>query len=58
METLMNLLKWVTSDWTNAVSSVVSVLGALIVIFSVIPGEQPEKTLQGIVDFLKKFSRK
>ena len=33
-------------------------LGAIIAISLVIPGEQPEKALQSIVDFLKKFSKK
>lgn len=35
----------------------VLVVNALIGVFMLIPGEQPEKFLQGVVDFLKKFSR-
>jgi hypothetical protein len=35
-----------------------SLLSAVIAIALVIPGDQPEKALQGVVDFLKKFSKK
>lgn len=31
---------------------------ALIALFLLIPGDQPEKAMQGIVDMVKKFSRK
>lgn len=34
------------------------VLAALIVFFLLIPGEQPEKFLQGVLDFLRKLSFK
>lgn len=42
-------------EYTDAV---VGVLGAVIVLCMLIPGEQPEKTLQKVVDFIKKLSRK
>jgi len=31
---------------------------AAIAFFMVIPGDQPEKFLQSVVDFIKKFSKK
>lgn len=37
---------------------VVSALGALIALFLLIPGPQPEKFLQSCVDFLSRFSKK
>lgn len=40
------------------VAAVVSVLISLVALFSLIPGDQPEKALQAVVDFLKKFSVK
>lgn len=40
------------------VAALVGLFSALIVVFSLIPGEQPDKALQGLVDFLKKFSIK
>lgn len=40
------------------VNAILAVLMALIALFMLIPGDQPEKALQGIVDFITKFSRK
>lgn len=37
---------------------VVSALSALIAVGLMIPGDFPEKQLQGVVDFLSKFSKK
>jgi len=34
------------------------VLSGLIGIFMLIPGDQPEKALQAVLDFIKKFSKK
>jgi hypothetical protein len=39
-------------------AAVMAVCMALIALFMLIPGEQPEKFLQGMVDFLAKFSKK
>jgi hypothetical protein len=39
-------------------SAIIGLLSAVIAVCLLIPGEQPEKALQAIVDFLKKFSRK
>ena len=40
------------------VGALVALLSAVIAIASLIPGDEPEKTLQKVVDFLSKFSRK
>lgn len=37
---------------------VIVIFGGVIGIAMMIPGEQPEKFLQGAVDFLKRFSKK
>lgn len=42
-------------EWTGAI---VLVLNSLIALCLLIPGEQPEKALQAVVDFLGKFSKK
>jgi hypothetical protein len=41
--------------WLGALTAL---LTAAIAICSLIPGDEPENTLQKIVDFLSKFSRK
>jgi hypothetical protein len=41
--------------WVGALTAVLS---AVIGVASLIKGDEPEKTLQKVVDFLSKFSRK
>jgi hypothetical protein len=36
----------------------VLIVSALVAIFLVIPGEQPEKALKAFLDFITKFSKK
>jgi hypothetical protein len=49
-------------DWqallVNLPELIVGLCGALIAIFLFIPGEQPEKFLKGVVEFISKFSKK
>lgn len=52
-------------DLMNIFGQVQEVAGALILICTgviaiamIIPGEQPEKSLNAVVEFLKKFSKK
>jgi hypothetical protein len=56
MENLISLVQNVDLfAWLGAITAL---LGAVIAIAQLIPGEQPEKSLQAVVDFLSKFSRK
>jgi len=53
------LLAFVQSQDVFAwVGALVALLSAVIAVASLIPGDEPENTLQKIVDFLSKFSRK
>ena len=54
----MEIVQWIMAHWLEVLGGISTVLAGLIVIFSLIPGDQPDKALQGIVDFLKKFSLK
>ena len=56
METIIPALLKI--DWLGVLGAVAALLTAVIAIASFIPGEQPEKSLQAVVDFLSKFSRK
>lgn len=72
MQTLVNTITFMTEHGaeilTAAVAvlvSIVALLHALIGIFMLVPGDQPEKSLQAIVDklqsvvdFIQKFSKK
>jgi hypothetical protein len=58
MEILSNVVNFITANGPEIVSGIVAVLSGIIAISLVIPGEQPEKFLKGVVDFLSKFSVK
>ena len=58
MEQIINALHLVVQYGPDVLSAVVAILSGVIGIALLIPGEQPEKALQGIVDFLSKFSKK
>jgi len=55
----MNILNLIMSqDILTWIGAVTALLSAVIVVAQLIPGEEPERTLQKVVDFLAKFSRK
>lgn len=55
---LMALLALIMEKGPAVLSAVIALLSAIIGICLLIPGEQPEKALQSVVDFLTKLSRK
>lgn len=56
MEQLLSFVQ--SQDVFAWVGALVALLSAVIAVASLIPGEEPEKTLQKIVSFLSKLSRK
>jgi hypothetical protein len=56
METIIPALLKI--DWLGALGALTAMLGAVAAVATFIPGDEPEKTLQKIVDFLSKFSKK
>lgn len=54
----MEFVKFFIDNWSEILNAVVGILSALVVLFMLIPGQQPEAFLQKVVEFLKKFSRK
>ena len=54
----MQFLAWLAAHGSEMLSAISALLSTMIVIALMIPGDQPEKTLQKIVDLLAKFSRK
>ena len=55
---MLDFLKNVFENIDQYVAAFVAVLGAVIAVAALIPGEQPEKALRGVVDFIEKLSRK
>lgn len=58
MATALEWLQWAIASGPNLISAITAILSAVIALCLLIPGEQPEKALQGVVDFLSKFSKK
>ena len=54
----MEVINWVLANYQAVISGIVATLGGIIAICLLIPGEQPEKFLQSVVDFIAKFSKK
>jgi hypothetical protein len=56
MEQILSFVQ--SQDLFAWVGALVALLSAVIAVASLIPGDEPEATLQKIVDFLSKLSRK
>ena len=58
-QSMQQILTFIQSQDVFAwVGALVALLSAVIAVASLIPGDEPENTLQKIVDFLAKFSKK
>ncbi len=55
---MADVLKFIVEKGPEILAALNAVLMALIALFLLVPGEQPEKTIQKVADFLGKFSRK
>lgn len=58
MDAIIPIGEWIIAHWQDLLSAAIAVLLAAIAVAMLVPGDQPEKLLYKIVDFLKKFSRK
>jgi hypothetical protein len=58
MDKILVAGQWLVAHGPEIVSAVMALLSGVIAVSLLIPGEQPEKALQGVVEFLKKFSKK
>ena len=54
----MPAVQFIVSHGLEIVMAVHGILVALVALFMLIPGEQPEKALQSVVDFIERFSKK
>ena len=58
MDQFIEIAKTVIEKAPDYITAIVAVVVALTAFFSLIPGDQPEKTFKKITDLLSKFSRK
>ena len=54
----MDIINNILTNWQTYLGAVSAVLVAAIAVAAMIPGEEPEATLQKIVDFIARFSAK
>ncbi len=54
----MDAVTWITSNMGNLAFGLNAILTLSIAIFMWVPGDEPEKTLQKIIDVVKNFSKK
>lgn len=48
----------IIANYQTYLTALITMLTGIIAVALLIPGPQPEKALQAVVDFLEKFSRK
>ena len=53
---MSEVIGWILANWQSVVGAVSSILVGVITISLLIPGDQPEKALQWVVDQIKKLS--
>lgn len=59
MEVFSQIVAFLASlNWAEILVAVQGLIAAIIAVCLIIPGEQPEKFLQSILDFLSKLSKK
>ena len=58
MEQLLPAIAWLGLHYQVIAAAIIGILSGVIAIALLIPGDQPEKSLQWIVDLLSKISRK
>ena len=58
MESVLSIVNFVATNYQAIIAGVVGTLSGVIAISLIIPGDQPEKALQSVVDFIAKFSKK
>lgn len=58
MEQVMAVIAWILANYEAVITALLAVLGGIIAIAMLIPGEQPEKSLKAIAGFIEKFSKK
>jgi hypothetical protein len=54
----MDIISNIATNWQQYVGILTAVLTAAVAVATVIPGDEPERTLQKIVDFISQISRK
>jgi hypothetical protein len=57
-DTIIKIAEFVANNWEIMLGGILAMITAAMGIAMAVPGDQPDKFLQAILDFLMKFSRK
>ena len=58
VQVVMGVWAYATANLANLILSLNLLFAFLIGVFTLVPGDQPEKSLQKIADFVSKYSKK
>ena len=54
----MDILNNIINNWQAYLGAISAVLVAAIAVAAMVPGDEPERSLQAVVDFISRFSKK
>lgn len=54
----MEIVAWLMANYGEIAAALVALVSGVIAVSLLIPGEQPEKALQSVLEVLKKISKK
>ena len=52
----MDIIGWIVENWMAVVGALVGLLGAVLMILKLIPGEQGEAWIEKVMEWLKKLT--
>lgn len=58
MNSILDLVHGLLGNWDSLLGKASAIVAALLSIAMIIPGDQPDKVLQSLLDFIKKYSKK
>lgn len=58
MDKVLEIGKFLLANFDAIIASLTALVSAAIALALLIPGDQPEKALRSVADFLARFSRK
>jgi hypothetical protein len=58
MQTVLDIVNFIAANAGAIIAGVLGLFTSALAIALIVPGSQPDKFLQSVVDFISKFSRK
>ena len=58
MQSVIQIGQYLIAHWVEILGGITASLSGLYALFLVIPGEQPDKVIQSVLEFTQRWSRK